>query len=82
MQGKLKNVLRKKTSIMANEEDCKLEETLNDDTSSIALLDTGSTFNSTNNENALAQTVRTHHLQCQRQMSERDRWTNMEQCQG
>ena len=35
---------------MTNEEDCKLEETLNNNTLSVAPLDTGSTFDSTNNE--------------------------------
>ena len=38
---------------MATEEDCELEETLNDDTSSVASLDTGSTFDSTNDDNVL-----------------------------
>ena len=38
------------------EEVCKLKETLNEDTASIALLDTGSTFNSTNDKNKLADT--------------------------
>ena len=43
---------------MANEEECKSEATLNDDSSSIALSDANSTFNSTNNKNILTQTVK------------------------
>ena len=43
---------------MTNEEDCKLEETLNNNTLSVAPLDTGSTFDSTNNENLLTKTVK------------------------
>ena len=44
---------------METEEDCKMEETLNNDTSSITPLDTGSTFNSTSNGNTLIKMVKT-----------------------
>ena len=43
---------------METEEDHKLEETLLCDTSSIAPLDTSSTFNLTNNENVLTKTAK------------------------
>ena len=55
---KPKSALKKKSSIMATEEDCEMEETLSDDTPSIASLDAGSTFDSTNNENALTKTLK------------------------
>ena len=42
---------------MVTEENCEMEETLNNDTPSIVSLDTGSTFNSTKNKNALTKTV-------------------------
>ena len=58
VQEKPKSILKKKTSVTANEEDCESEETLNNDTSSITSLETGLTFDSTNNENTLTQTVK------------------------
>ena len=55
---KPKSVSKKKPSIMSTEEDSEMEETLSDNTSCIASLDTGSTFNLTNNENTLTKTVK------------------------
>ena len=62
VEDKPKSVLKKKASIIANEEDCQLEETLSSDTSSVASLDTGSTFDLTNGENALTKTVKAKSL--------------------
>ena len=58
-ETKPKSSLKKKSSIVTTEDDCEMEETLNNDTSSIASLDTGSTFDSTNDGNALMKTVKT-----------------------
>ena len=57
---------------MATKEDCEREETLNDDSSSIASLDTGSTFDSTNDENTLTKTVKEKSPINQKQLLERD----------
>ena len=43
---------------MANEEECELDETLSNDTSSVASLDTGLTFNSKDNKDTLTQTAK------------------------
>ena len=53
-----KSTLKKRVNDVAAEEAHELKETSNEDTASVVSLDTRSTFNSTNNENALADTVK------------------------
>ena len=54
-----KSALNERVNNVVADEACKLKETLNKDMASIVSLDTGSTFNSTNNENVLTDTVKT-----------------------